>query len=211
MTGHIPEIVGYTASALVVVSLTMKSILRLRLIGLAGSTTFLVYGILIGAVPIVITNGVIMGIHLWFLRKLLGKTEIFSLLRVRRDSDYLRAFLEFHAAEIQRFQPGFAFGPSAEARIWFILRDLLPAGLFIAEPHDDGSFEIVLDYAIPQYRDLKLGTWVYSGRSGMFDDDHPRSLWAAHWSPVHDTYLERMGFAEVERDGRTVFERVLTP
>lgn len=207
MSGPIPEIVGYAASALVVWSLTMKSLLRLRLIGLAGSTTFLAYGILIEAVPIVITNAVIMGIHVWFLRKLLGKREIFSVLRVRADSDYLRTFLEFHGAEIQRFQPGFRFEASEQTRIWFILRDMLPAGLFIAEPHDDGSFEILLDYAIPQYRDLKLGRWVYSGGAGLFDDDRPSSVWMRSWSEAHDTYLERMGFVSTDRDGEQVLSR----
>lgn len=200
-------LVGYLASALVVLSLTMRSILRLRLIGLAGSTGFLVYGLLIGAFPIVITNGVIMGIHLWFLRKLLGKTEIFSLLRVRPESAYLGAFLAFHAGEIQRFQPGFSFAPSDEARIWFILRDLLPAGLFITEPHPDGSFEVTLDYAIPQYRDLKLGTWVYTGPSGMFDEDDPPVLWMRSWSEEHDRYLQRMGFTPTMREGNAVLHR----
>lgn len=207
MSGGLAEVIGYTASALVVLSLTMKSLLRLRLIGLVGSTTFLAYGILIGSVPIILTNAVIMGIHAWFLRRLLGKTEIFALLRVRPDSDYLRTFLEFHADQIQRFQPGFEFTPTDEARIWFILRDLFPAGLFIAEPHPDGSFEIVLDYAIPQYRDLKLGDWVYSGRAGMFDADRPTSLWMDRWSEVHDRYLTRMGFEPLDREGREVLER----
>ena len=201
----IAEVVGYAASALIVLSLTMRSILRLRLIGLAGSATFLVYGILIHSIPIVLTNAVILGIHAWFLRKLLGKSEIFSLLRVRPDSDYLRAFLDFHAGEIQRFQPGFEFEPTHDTRIRFILRDLLPAGLVVAEPHRDGSLEVVLDYAIPQYRDLKLGRWVYSGRAGMFDDDDPTSLWARSWSDTHDRYLEKMGFEPGERDGEAVY------
>lgn len=211
MSGPIPEIVGYVASGLVVLSLTMKSILRLRMIGLAGSTTFLAYGILIEAIPIVITNAVIMGIHLWFLRKLIRKTEIFSVLRVRPDSDYLRAFLEFHADEIQRFQPGFDFRPTMDTRIWFVLRDLLPAGLFIGEPHPDHSLEVALDYAIPQYRDLKLGRWLYSGSSGIFDEDRPRSVWMRSWSAKHDEYLERMEFSPARRDGRDVFELELEP
>jgi hypothetical protein len=206
MSELIPEIVGYTASALVVLSITMRSILRLRIIGLAGSTTFLVYGILIDAIPIVITNAVIMAIHLWFLRKLLGKTEIFSVLRVRPESAYLGAFLDFHGDEIQRFQPGFAFEADGDTLIWFILRDMLPAGLFIAHPHPDGSLEIRLDYAIPQYRDLKLGRWVYSSDAGMFES-RPTALWMRPWSETHDAYLERMGFEPVVRDGTDVYER----
>ena len=50
------ELVGYVASALVVASLAMTSVVRLRTISLAGSVTFVVYGVLIGSVPIIITN-----------------------------------------------------------------------------------------------------------------------------------------------------------
>ncbi|NQV06152.1 YgjV family protein, partial [bacterium] len=50
------EILGYAASALVVLSLAMRSILRLRIIGLVGSVAFMVYGILIGSYPVAITN-----------------------------------------------------------------------------------------------------------------------------------------------------------
>jgi hypothetical protein len=209
MSSALTETIGFVASGLIVLSLTMKSLLRLRLIGLVGSATFLAYGILIGSIPIVITNVVILGIHLWFLRKLLGRREIFSLLQVRPDSAYLAAFLTFHRAEIERFQPDFAFRPSSGTRIWFVLRDMLPAGLFIAEPHPDGSLEILLDYAIPQYRDLKLGRWVYSGAAGIFDEDRPTALWMTHSSSIHDDYLVRMGFAAAVRDGREVLELAL--
>ncbi len=50
------ELIGYLASALVVASLAMTSVVRLRTISLAGSITFVVYGLLIGSMPIVITN-----------------------------------------------------------------------------------------------------------------------------------------------------------
>ena len=57
-------LIGYLGSAFVVASLAMRSILKLRLIGLAGAVTFVVYGYLIGAWPIVWTNVVIVLIHL---------------------------------------------------------------------------------------------------------------------------------------------------
>ncbi len=56
MTFEWQELIGYVASALVVTSLAMTSVVRLRTISLAGSVTFVVYGLLIGSVPIVITN-----------------------------------------------------------------------------------------------------------------------------------------------------------
>lgn len=42
------ELIGYTASLLVVVSLSMTSVVRLRMISLAGSIAFVVYASLIG-------------------------------------------------------------------------------------------------------------------------------------------------------------------
>ena len=45
------ELIGYAGSALVVLSLMQRSILRLRVIGLIGSVVFLVYSLLIGAYP----------------------------------------------------------------------------------------------------------------------------------------------------------------
>ncbi|MEE9298244.1 MAG: hypothetical protein V3V29_04335 [Acidimicrobiia bacterium] len=200
------QIVGYAGSGLVVLSLMMRSILRLRLIGLAGATTFLAYGFLIDAIPIVVTNVVIVGVHLFFIRKLVGKHETFSVLRVRPESLYLEHFLEFHHDEIQRFQPGFEYRPADETLTVFILRDLLPAGLLVGVPHPDGSIEVELDYVIPQYRDLKLGRFLYSERAEVFTDGLPTCVWSESWSERHDAYLQRMGFAPARRDGHDVFE-----
>jgi hypothetical protein len=199
------EVVGYFASAIVVLSLAMKSILRLRLIGLAGSLAFFAYGVLIGSIPIAITNVVIMGIHLFFLRKLLVTKEIFSTLKVNPESRYLQRFIEFHTEQIERFQPGFEYSPNPETVPVFVLRDMIPAGLLIALPHADGSLEVQLDYATPQYRDFKLGRFVYSAESAVFG--HPTNAWSDMWSEAHTRYLERMGFRPRERDGRTVMQR----
>jgi hypothetical protein len=66
------EVVGYVASALVVLSLAMTSVVRLRMISLVGSVAFVVYGVLIESVPIVLTNVAIAALNLWFLRNELG-------------------------------------------------------------------------------------------------------------------------------------------
>ena len=67
------EFLGYTASAFVVASLAMSSVLKLRILSLIGSTTFLMYGLLIDSIPVAITNGVIMVINLVFLYRLLSQ------------------------------------------------------------------------------------------------------------------------------------------
>lgn len=61
---------GFIGSCLIISSLTMKSIVRLRLVGLAGAVVFISYGIWLGAWPVVATNTATMMIHIVRLRGL---------------------------------------------------------------------------------------------------------------------------------------------
>lgn len=61
------EILGYLGSAVVIGSLSMRSIRRLRLLGLLGSLTFVAYGIGLGAWPLAATNCVTASVHLYHL------------------------------------------------------------------------------------------------------------------------------------------------
>jgi len=110
------------------------------------------------------------------------------------DSRYLAYFLQFYADEISRFQPEFAYEPARDHRAYFLLRDHIPAGLVIARPCRDDSLEIELDFVIPEYRDFKLGEFLYSGESGLFADADCREAWSQPGTSDHDRYLERVGF-----------------
>ncbi len=190
------EIIGYVASALVVVSITQKSILKLRIVGLAGSFSFLAYGLLIGAIPIVLVNVAAAAIHIYFLRKLVWhKREVFTVLHVRAQSRYLQNFLDFYNDDItSRYSPGFLYEPDPDQITAFILRDVVPAGLFIGRRHSDGSVEVIVDYAIPQYRDFKMGPFLYSSESALFSDNVCTRLWANVGSEVQADYLTKVGF-----------------
>lgn len=189
-----PELVGYLASALVVLSLTMSSVLRLRLLNLAGAVVFLIYGVLIDAPPIILTNVVIVGINVWFLVKVLTDREFFTVLEVRPDSYYLGEFLRFHADDIHRYQPSFREVPPADCVSVFILRDAVPAGVFVGVPHGEGTLRVLLDYVLPRYRDFKVGRWLYGPGSSFFTDRGIHRLVAEGGSRTHERYLRRMGY-----------------
>lgn len=200
-SGFIIEAVGYLGSALLIVSMTRTSILKLRLFGLVGSVFFLAYSLLIKAYPIAVVNVVIASVHIFFLRQLLSKKiEFFKILEVLPESKYLEYFLEFHADEIASFQPGFVYRPESGQIRAFILRDLVPAGLFIGRACRDHSVEVQLDFVIPQYRDFRVGEFVYSKRSGLFRDPQCTRAWSRFGHSSHNEYLERMGF-ELTSDG----------
>ena len=61
------EIIGYAASILVAISLTMSQILKLRIYNLIGALAFCIYGFLIPAYPIFFVNGFIVCINIYYL------------------------------------------------------------------------------------------------------------------------------------------------
>ena len=196
----LPTLIGYFGSALVVASLTMRSIIKLRIIGLAGALTFIVYGYLIDAWPIVLTNVVILAIHLAFLREIFTATEYFKVIEVRHDSPYLDLFLDTHGPEIEESWPDFSSQRSDDQLALFVLRDLMPAGLFVADVEDQSTLNLRLDFVIPGYRDFKVGRYLY--RKGTLHDRGFRTIVADSLDPRTIEYLSRMGFRPTNADGQ---------
>jgi GNAT superfamily N-acetyltransferase len=187
---------GYFASVLIAVSLTMRSIIRLRWINLIGAACFTAYGVLIEAFPVAALNFAIVLINVYFLEKTRRTKEAFSVLQMSPNSPYLQEFLRFYAPEIRRFQPGFAFDSATSQHILMVLRDLVPAGALILRPDAKGTATISLDFVTPAYRDFKVGRYLFHRRRDLF-----RSLGIDHLASdagndQHARYLERMGFAK---------------
>lgn len=62
------DIVGYIATALVLLSFLSRSLTWLRIINSVGCAIFVVYGVMLGnAWPVIITNGLIFVINMYFL------------------------------------------------------------------------------------------------------------------------------------------------
>jgi hypothetical protein len=201
MSGTIVEVIGYVGSALVVLSVTRTSILKLRLLGLAGSLGFIVYGFLIDRIPIVLTNLTIAGVHLFFLNQFRSpQRAFFRVLEVDADSRYLRDFIRFYRREIDRFQPQFQFEPAEDQIRVFVLRDMVPAGLLVGRIAGGGRLVVDLDFVIPQYRDLQVARFLYS-RSHLFDGRGIHVVESGAGTIDHNRYLERLGFTATG-DGR---------
>jgi len=186
------EVVGYAASALVVVSLAMTSVLKLRVLSLFGAITFVLYGLLIASVPIVLTNAAIVVLNAVFLTRAARTETFFRALEVQPDSAFVAEFLRFYRDDIALFDPGFGGVRQDDSVLW-ILRDAVPAGIVIGRARD-GAFEVGLDYVIKQYRDLKAGRWLYGPGAGYFTDQGVRLIEAVAATDARKKYLTRMGF-----------------
>ena len=194
------ELVGYVASALVVLSLAMTSVVRLRTLSLAGSATFVAYGVLIESVPIIVTNASIAAINIWFLRRELGGGRDLGATVVPSNSPFLADFLGHHAADIAQFQPEY----DADRAVNFalvLMRDGLPAGVVMGE-RDGESLDVTLDYVLPAYRDSRLGRWLYGRGAAVFRQADITQLASAPGHDQHRQYLERVGFGFDAASGR---------
>lgn len=198
------ELIGYAGSTLVAVSLAMKSLQRLRIINMIGAIFFIIYGLLIGALPVALLNGLTLFVNVYNLWKMWQQKDYFTLMEVRADSAYLIRFLEFYRKEISEFVPTYQFKPGDDQIVVFILRNMLPVGLVIVKPEGDTA-RIFLDFVIPGYRDFRAGRFLFDESAEFYRQRGIQRLSTASGSRKHETYLQRMRF-QLEEDGRYYYE-----
>lgn len=200
MDTFILELIGYLASVLVAVSLTMSNIVRLRILNLLGAITFAVYGVLITAWPVAFMNTLIVFINIYYLLQMRNAKEYLKLVTTSADDEYLNYVLSFHREAIAANQPEFQFNPSRDDVCALVLRDTVPAGLFIGSPSASGEMSVKLDFVPPAYRDFKIGAFLFSEKRGFFQALGVSSLRAQPGDAEHAGYLLKMGF-EPQADG----------
>ncbi len=64
------EHLGYLASVLLIASLMMSDVVKLRWFNLAGCITFTAYGVMIEAWPVAVTNAILTLINVYHLFKM---------------------------------------------------------------------------------------------------------------------------------------------
>lgn len=190
------QVVGYVASAIIAISMTMNSIVKFRWINLVGAITFSTYGFVLGAYPVGILNAFIVSVDLYYLYKIYSKKEVFETLEVRAENRYLIRFLQFHDAQIQKFFPGFSYIPEMNTVSFFILRDMSVAGIFLAHRINNDTLMVGLDYVIPEYRDFKNGRYVYLRLKKKFVESGCTKVVASGDSNEYIKYLKKLGFKE---------------
>ena len=188
------EIVGYVASIVIAISVTNTNVLRLRLFNLVGAAFFVIYGFLIKAWPVAGLNLYIVGVNCFFLYRIFRSREYFKLLELRPDSEYLKHFLEHHRDDIRKDTPRFEYQPSSNQIALFVLRNTVPAGVFIAKLQKNGDLLVELDYVTPDYRDLKVGQFLLQQEIDYFRKRGVKCIISGAGSARHANYLKEMGF-----------------
>ena len=64
---HWFDVVGYLASALVVLTFYMREMIPLRLAAMASNCAFLAYGVALGLGPVVVLHSLLLPLNIWRL------------------------------------------------------------------------------------------------------------------------------------------------
>ena len=197
----VKEGIGYGASLVILVSLLMTNVFRLRLINLAGSLLFGWYGWMIHSWPVCVINLVIAGIDGWYLLQSLRYSAFFDLAPATSvGPEYLKRFFLFHERELMKYAPGLTLEELQEACTCLIFRNLLPVGMF-SYRRTGPDADIVIDFMIPEYRDFKAGRYLYRTKRMFFKEQGIKRFHAVARHPSQPKYFQKNGF--VREDGKS--------
>jgi hypothetical protein len=183
---------GYSASVVILVSLMMSSIIRLRWINLVGAIMFSTFGFMIGSVP---TGGLNLGIaiiDIYYLAKIYREKDQVAIVGADADSEIFRHFWDVNREEIGRIFGDVTIDSSCD--VFFYLRNNNTAGILVGRRTNDATFRILVDYVTPQYRDLRIGQYVIAEANLRRRLPGVHTLIADAGDENHEAYLKRLGF-----------------
>lgn len=198
---------GYLASMVVLISLTMSSIIKLRIINFIGCLLFATFAYLIDSVPTIFMNLGIALVNIYFLWQMYYTKEQFKLLSAEKNSEYFQHLIKINQQEIET-QISLSELKKADTN-FYMLRDNNIAGILSGSIQNNGVFTIMLDYVIPKYRDFKLGRYYYNTHPEFIKEQGIHTLKAISETDEHRFYLEKMGFEKhSEGDTQTYIKRL---
>ncbi len=187
------ELFGYLGSTLVVVSMLMASVVKLRVINMIGSVISATYAFIIGSFPLALMNLCLIAINAYNLVRLLRVKNHYDLIETTAEEGFVRYFLDRHEADIRHYFPEFC-AQTAVGKAYVTCCNGNPAGVVLGCEAED-TLEVALDYTTHTYRDCSVAAFLYPqlARKGW------RALrFAGVCAPQHETYLKKMGFIRVQ-------------
>ena len=187
------DIVGYLSTILILISFLMTSVVKLRIVSAIGSAIFVVFALATKSYPTAIMNLGVVIINIYNVIRLLRSSKLTTLLPSSLDSAYLKEFMTFYGADMQKFFPEIALQQSEASKAYFVYYDLAPAGLLLGKEEADGVLRILLDYTTPKYRDSSVGRFLYKR---LLKNEGYTVLTCENPSEKHEKYLNSVGFVQ---------------
>ena len=194
------ECIGYAGSLLVLASMLMTSVFKLRVINTAGSLIFTIYALIIHSYPTALMNACLVLINLRFLWKMQKMEKDFSLAVCAPQDSFVRFFVDAHRDDILACFPGIALDFSEATQVYLICCEGKPVGVTAGE-QSESVLNLLLDYTIPQYRDFSVGKYLMAQLKAQGITK------LCYGGPVenHLPYLQKLGY---EKNGE-LYEKTL--
>lgn len=187
--------IGYVASVLLAISLLVTNELRFRWLNFSGCLAFIIYGILINAFPIILTNTILLLINAYYLFKTYRTRENFDLMEFLPGDGIIKKFLQFYTKDIESYFPGFRLAGGDNDIRFVVLRDMAIANIFVAELREDGTAEVKINYTVPKFRDYKVGTFIFhKEKQYLVSKGASRIIYREVANKAHLGFLKKMGF-----------------
>jgi hypothetical protein len=195
MIDILAQLLGYFAFIFLAVSLWVTNDIKFRWINSLGCLSFVCYGILIQAFPIVLTNSVLLAISIYFLFKIYRRQEKFDLVAFKNDAALIPKFLSFYKKDMETYFPGFVLGAGQNEIRFVVLRDIVVANLFVATITENGDAIVQINYTVPKYRDYKVGRFLFDeGKEFLHGKGIKRIVYTQVHHVRHERFLKVMGF-----------------
>lgn len=195
-------IAGYVASLLLAISLIVNNDLKFRWLNTLGCVAFIVYGILIHAFPVILTNSILLVINLYYLIKIYRTDENFDLLEINKQDKIVQKFLSFYRSDIDAYFPEYNIQSKGEEIMFVVLRDLVIANIFSATISDDGNALVNINYTVPKYRDYKVGKFIFETENKFLISKGVKCIvYTKVFNKNHEQFLKVMGFKKASKEG----------
>lgn len=187
------EMFGYVGSALVVISMLMSSVIKLRVINAIGSIISGTYAIICGALPLFLMNAALIIINGFNLYKLLKTEKNYHLVDCAVDDAGVGYFVEYFKEDIQTYFPCFQMNTSELDQAYMIYCESAPAGILLGKQKGKGIIDVALEYTTPVYRDCSVAKHLYSELPSRGVKTLVFSQKVSH---MHKEFMIKMGFVK---------------
>lgn len=161
MTTHfIIEAFGYLGSFLVLVSMLMTSVVKLRIINTIGSVIFTIYAFIIKSYPTAFMNFCLVMINLHFLFRMSKMGKDYEIVECKNDDTLLQYLLRHYKDDIDKIFSGIAIDMDQINKAYVILCQGKPVGISLGKKDGD-RLDLKLDYSIPEFRDFSIGRFLF--------------------------------------------------
>lgn len=186
------EAIGYIGSALVLVSMLMTSVVKLRTINCIGSLIFTGYAMAIHSYPTAAMNFSLALINIYNLIRLFKGKKEYSVIKLQATNTLIRYFLDLYENDIKKYFPETdknAFYNCA----YLVCHGTDAVGVLLGTMDSGHVINVKIDYTTPVYRDCSVGKYLYKYLAGQ----NVEELVVEKASEIHGQYLSKMGFVSL--------------